>query len=111
MPPTLKPDVMHGVTLLIVREPTSCVCCDEPHGTSALPDSRRRGANTQVYTSDGIIRAPRVASDLARNHNGQLWPVELADVLESGVLWRVVKLHPTDFRDMDWSRFTATPRG
>ena len=48
---TLKPEVIRGLDLMIVRELTGGVYFGEPRGVETLPDGTRRGINTQVYTS------------------------------------------------------------
>ncbi len=102
---TLKPEVVRGVDMVIVRELTSGIYFGEPRGIETLADGRRRGVNTQVYTSDEIIRVARVAFELARSRSGRLCSVDKANVLESSVLWReeVVKLHSAEYRDVELS--------
>ena len=61
----LKPEIVRGLDIIIVRELTGGVYFGEPRGIETLPDGRRRGVNTQVYTSDEIVRIARVAFELA----------------------------------------------
>src|SRR5262245_10375447 len=106
---TLKPDLVRGLDLMIVRELTGGVYFGSPRGIEALPDGTRRGINTQVYTTPEIHRVARVAFELARKRGKKLCSVEKANVMESGVLWReeVTKLHAAEYRDVELSHMYA----
>ncbi len=106
---TLKPEVIEGLDLLIIRELTGGVYFGEPRGVTTLPDGTRRGINTQVYTTPEIIRVARVAFELARKRNNRVCSVEKANVMESGQLWReeVQKLHDAEYRDVELSHMYA----
>src|SRR5215469_3240265 len=106
---TLKPEVIHGLDMLIIRELTGGVYFGEPRGVTTLPDGTRRGINTQVYTTPEIIRVARVGFDLARKRGNKLCSVEKANVMESGQLWReeVQKLHDAEYRDVELSHMYA----
>ncbi|MGH6799571.1 MAG: isocitrate/isopropylmalate family dehydrogenase, partial [Roseiarcus sp.] len=69
---SLKPEVVEGLDIMIVRELTGGVYFGEPRGISTLPDGSRRGINTQVYTTGEIIRVARVAFELARKRRGRV---------------------------------------
>src|SRR5690606_11431517 len=58
---SLKPDLVRGLDILIVRELTGGVYFGTPRGIETLPDGTRRGVNTQVYTTPEIQRVARVA--------------------------------------------------
>ena len=85
---TLKPDVVQGLDILIVRESTGGVYFGEPRGIETLADGVRRGFNTEVYDTVEITRVAEVAFDLAGQRQGRLCSVEKANVMESGLLWR-----------------------
>src|SRR5215469_4886047 len=106
---TLKPEVIQGLDMLIIRELTGGVYFGEPRGVTTLPDGTRRGIDTQVYTTAEIIRVARVAFELARKRRNKLTPVEKANVMLTGVLWRdeVTKLHAAEFRDVELSHMYA----
>ena len=106
---TLKPEVIEGLDIIIVRELTGGVYFGEPRGIETLANGQRRGINTQVYTTEEIRRVARVSFELAQKRQGRLCSVEKANVMESGVLWReeVQKLHDEDFRDVALSHMYA----
>ena len=87
---TLKPDVVRGLDLMIVRESTGGIYFGEPRGIETGLDGKRRGIDTEVYTEDEIARVARVAFDLARSRRRHLTSVEKANVMQSGRLWRAV---------------------
>ena len=81
---TLKPDVIRGLDLMIVRESTGGLYFGEPRGIETLPDGQQRGTNTEVYTTHEIERVARVAFELARKRQNRVCSVEKANVMESG---------------------------
>jgi 3-isopropylmalate dehydrogenase len=96
---TLKPEIVRGLDILIVRELTGGVYFGTPRGIETLPNGERRGINTQVYTTSEIQRVARVAFDLAAKRGRKVTSCEKANVMESGVLWReeVQKVHDSEF--------------
>ena len=106
---SLKPDLVRGLDLLIVRELTGGVYFGEPRGIETLPDGSRRGINTQVYTDAEIRRVARVAFELARLRRNKVTSVEKANVMESGEMWReeVQKLHDRDYADVELDHMYA----
>ncbi len=99
---TLKPEVVRGVDLVIVRELTGGVYFGAPRGIERLADGTRRGVDTQVYTSPEIERVARAAFDLARTRRGHVCSVDKANVMKSGVLWReeVQRLRDEEYPDV-----------
>jgi 3-isopropylmalate dehydrogenase len=106
---SLKPELVQGLDLLILRELTGGVYFGEPRGIETLPDGSRRGVNTQVYTTGEIVRVARVGFELARKRHGKLCSVEKANVMESGVLWReeVQRLHDDEYGDVELTHMYA----
>jgi 3-isopropylmalate dehydrogenase len=106
---TLKPEVVAGLDIMIVRELTGGVYFGEPKGIETTPDGGRRGVNTQVYTDGEIRRVARVAFDLAGKRSRRVCSVDKANVMESGVLWReeVQKLHDQEFADIELTHMYA----
>lgn len=106
---TLKPEIVRGLDIMIVRELTGGVYFGEPRGITDIGNGERRGVNTQVYTTSEIIRIARVAFDLARQRNNKVCSCEKANVMESGLLWReeVTKLHAAEYSDVQLSHMYA----
>jgi 3-isopropylmalate dehydrogenase len=102
---SLKPELVAGLDLMIVRELTGGIYFGEPRGVERLPDGRRRGVNTEVYTEAEIERVVRVACDLARRRRGRVCEVDKANVMESGGLWREVaqQIRDADYPDVELS--------
>ena len=86
----LKPEVVSGIDIMVVRELTGGIYFGEPRGVEELGDGRRRGVNTLVYDSDEIERIAQVAFDIAGKRSGRVCSVDKANVLESTELWREV---------------------
>src|SRR5437588_7145707 len=86
----LKPDLVAGLDMIIVRELTGGIYFGEPRGVETLPDGSRRGINTEIYTEAEIERVVRAGFDLARQRQRRLCEVDKANVMESGGLWREV---------------------
>ncbi|MFP4271146.1 MAG: 3-isopropylmalate dehydrogenase [Alphaproteobacteria bacterium] len=105
---SLKPELVQGLDLMIVRELTGGVYFGEPRGIDDLGNGERRGFNTQVYDSFEIVRIGRVAFELAQKRSHRLCSVEKANVMESGVLWReeMTKL-AVDYPDVELSHMYA----
>ena len=87
---TLKPEVVRGLDVMIVRESTGGIYFGEPRGTETLADGHKVGFNTETYSTGEIERVARVAFELARKRSGRVCSVEKANVMESGLLWRQV---------------------
>jgi 3-isopropylmalate dehydrogenase len=106
---TLKPEVVAGLDIMIVRELTGGVYFGEPRGIETTPDGGRRGVNTQVYTDSEIRRVARVAFELAAKRSKRVCSVDKANVMESGVLWRqeVQKLHDQEYADIELTHMYA----
>jgi 3-isopropylmalate dehydrogenase len=87
---SLKPEIIRGLDLMIVRESTGGIYFGEPRGVETMANGKRRGIDTEVYTEDEIARVARVAFDLAAKRSGRMTSVEKANVMQSGRLWRAV---------------------
>jgi 3-isopropylmalate dehydrogenase len=84
---SLRPEVVQGIDILVVRELVSGIYYGEPRGIYPH-EHGQRGVNTMVYTSAEIQRVARLAFDLARKRRGKLTSADKANVLEVSVLWR-----------------------
>src|SRR6266566_3388979 len=102
---SLKPELVGGLDLMIVRELTGGIYFGEPRGLETMPDGVRRGINTEIYSETEIERVVRVACELARKRQGRVCEVDKANVMESGGLWREVaqRVRDTDYRDIELS--------
>ncbi len=87
---TLKPEVVFGLNILIVRELTGDIYFGQPRGVETLASGERRGINTMVYTESEVERICRVAFDLAMKRQRRVCSVDKANVLECTELWREV---------------------
>ncbi len=87
---TLKPEVIEGLDIMIVRELTGDIYFGKPRGIRTLENGERVGINTMIYNESEIRRIARVAFEIARQRNRRLCSVDKANVLESTELWRQV---------------------
>ncbi len=87
---SLKPEVVSGLDIMIVRELTGGIYFGQPRGVRELEGGERQGYNTYVYSESEIRRIGRVAFEAARQRNKKLCSVDKANVLEVTVLWREV---------------------
>jgi 3-isopropylmalate dehydrogenase len=87
---TLRPEVVAGLDIMIVRELTGDIYFGQPRGVRNLPSGEREGFNTMVYSESEIERIGHVAFDIARKRNKKLCSVDKANVLECTELWREV---------------------
>ncbi len=87
---SLRPDVVAGLDILIVRELTGDIYFGTPRGISTLPNGEREGYNTMRYSESEVRRIARVAFDAALKRGKRLCSVDKANVLETTELWRQV---------------------
>jgi 3-isopropylmalate dehydrogenase len=106
---TLRPDVVAGLDIVIVRELTGGVYFGEPRGIMEMNDGTRRAVDTQVYTTGEVQRIARVAFGLARLRSNKVASAEKSNVMHTGVLWRqeVQKLHGAEFSDVELTHILA----
>lgn len=90
---SLKPEIVSGLDILIVRELTGGIYFGEPRGIRRLESGERQGYNTYVYCEHEIERIGRVAFEMARKRGKKVCSVDKANVLEVTVLWREVMQH------------------
>ena len=87
---SLKPEVVSGLDILIVRELTGGIYFGEPRGIRTLENGEREGYNTYKYSESEIERIGRTAFEMARKRNKKVCSVDKANVLEATILWREV---------------------
>ena len=86
---TLKPEVVAGLDILIVRELTGDIYFGQPRGVRE-ENGERVGFNTMVYSESEIRRIAKVAFEAARKRNKKVCSVDKMNVLECTQLWRDV---------------------
>jgi 3-isopropylmalate dehydrogenase len=87
---TLKPEIVDGLDLIILRELTGDVYFGEPRGIRTLPNGEREGFNTMRYSESEVERIARVAFETAMGRRRKVCSVEKANVLETSQVWRDV---------------------
>ncbi len=87
---TLKPEVVSGLDIMIVRELTGGIYFGKPRGVRTLDNGEREGYNTLVYRESEISRISKVAFDIAARRDNRVCSVDKANVLECTELWREV---------------------
>lgn len=103
---SLKPEVVAGLDILIVRELTGGIYFGQPRGIRTLENGEQQGYNTHIYSESEINRIAKVAFELARTRNGgkggRVCSVDKANVLEVTELWKqtVTKLHEVHYSDV-----------
>ena len=87
---SLKPEIVAGLDILIVRELTGGIYFGEPRGIRTLENGEREGYNTYKYSESEVRRIAHLAFDLARKRDSRVCSVDKSNVLEATVLWREV---------------------
>jgi len=106
---SLKPDIVRGLDIIIVRESTGGIYFGEPRGIHNDAKGKRVGIDTEVYSEDEIARVARVAFDLARKRRNKVTSTEKANVMQTGRLWRAVvsEIHKAEFADVELEHMYA----
>ncbi len=101
---TLKPDVVAGLDIMIVRELTGDIYFGQPRGVRVLENGERQGFNTMVYSESEVERIGHTAFKIARKRNKKVCSVDKANVLECTELWREVMIRVArDYPDVSLS--------
>ena len=101
---TLKPEVVSGLDIMIVRELTGGIYFGQPRGVRTLDDGQRQGYNTLVYSESEVERIGRNAFDIAMKRDRRLCSVDKANVLEVTEMWRdVMNEVSKDYPDVELS--------
>ena len=87
---SLKPEIVAGLDIMIVRELTGGIYFGQPRGIRELENGEKQGFNTLVYAEHEIERIVRSACDIAMKRGKKLCSVDKANVLEVTELWREV---------------------
>ena len=106
---SLKPEIVSGLDIMIVRELTGGIYFGEPRGIKHIDNGQRKGINTHTYTSNEIQRVARVAFDLAKKRNNKVTSCEKSNVMEAGQLWKeeVESLHKAEYNDVSLEHMLA----
>ena len=106
---TLKPEIVSGLDIMIVRELTGGIYFGEPRGIKPIDNGERKGINTHTYTTSEIQRVARVAFDLAKKRKNKVTSCEKSNVMEAGLLWKeeVQELHDKEFKDVELNHMLA----
>ena len=106
---TLKPEIVSGLDIMIVRELTGGIYFGEPRGIKPIDNGEREGINTHTYTTSEIQRVARVAFDLAKKRKNKVTSCEKSNVMEAGLLWKeeVQEMHDKEFKDVELNHMLA----
>jgi 3-isopropylmalate dehydrogenase len=100
---SLKPEVVAGLDILIVRELTGDIYFGQPRGIRE-ENGERVGFNTMVYSESEIRRIGKVAFEAARKRDKRVCSVDKMNVLEATQLWRDVMIElSADYPDVELS--------
>lgn len=98
---SLKPELVAGLDMLIVRELNGGIYVGQPRGIRTLENGEREGFNTMVYRESEIERITRIAFEAARQRQRRVCSVDKANALEVSELWReVVERVAKDYSDI-----------
>ena len=106
---TLKPEIVSGLDIMIVRELTGGIYFGEPRGIEPIKNNERKGINTHSYTTTEIKRIAKVAFDLAKKRKNKVTSCEKSNVMEAGVLWReeVQDLKDKEYKSVELEHMLA----
>ncbi len=110
---SLKPKLVEGLDILIVRELTGGVYFGEPKEIIDLGNGQKRGIDTQIYDTYEIERIAGVAFELARTRKNTVCSMEKRNVMKSGVLWNqvVTETHKRAYSDVKLEHMLADAGG
>lgn len=102
---SLKPEIVSGLDILIVRELTGGIYFGQPRGIRVLENGEKQGYNTDVYSESEIKRIAKVAFELASLRGGKVCSVDKANVLEVTELWKqtVTAMQQADYPNINLS--------
>jgi len=106
---SLKPEIVSGLDIMIVRELTGGIYFGEPRGIKPIENGERKGINTHSYTSSEIIRVAKVAFELAQKRNKKVTSCDKSNVMEAGILWReeVQKVKDEEYSNIELNHMLA----
>jgi 3-isopropylmalate dehydrogenase len=106
---SLKPEIISGLDIMIVRELTGGIYFGEPRGIMPIENGERKGINTHTYTTSEIHRVARVAFELAKKRKNKVTSCEKSNVMEAGQLWKeeVQVLRDKEFKKVELKHMLA----
>ncbi len=112
---TIKPEVIKGLDLLIVRELTGGIYFGAPRGIETLENGEQHGYNTMTYKTSEITRIGKVAFEMAKTRakasgkKAKVCSVDKANVLEVTELWKqtIINMQQADYPDVELSHMYA----
>ena len=110
---SLKPELVEGLDILIIRELTGGVYFGEPKTITDLGNGQKRAVDTQVYDTYEIERIASVAFEMARTRKNTVCSMEKRNVMKSGVLWNqvVTQTHKDKYSDVKLEHMLADAGG
>ena len=87
---SLKPELVAGLDILIVRELTGGIYFGQPRESKVLDNGERMAYDTLPYSESEIRRIAKVGFDMARVRNRKLCSVDKANVLDTSMFWREI---------------------
>ena len=110
---SLKPELVEGLDILIIRELTGGVYFGEPKEIIDIGNGQKRGIDTQVYDTYEIERIGGVAFEMARTRNNRVCSMEKRNVMKSGVLWNqvITATHKEKYADVQLEHMLADAGG
>ncbi len=101
---TLRPEVVAGLDIMILRELTGDIYFGQPRGRRQTAAGEREGFDTMLYSESEIRRIAHVGFQTARKRGRKLCSVDKANVLDTSILWReVVTEVAKDYADVELS--------
>ncbi len=87
---SLKPELVEGLDIMILRELTGDIYFGQPRGRRQTESGEDEGFDTMRYSVSEVERIARVGFDIAQKRNQRLCSVDKANVLDTSILWREV---------------------
>jgi 3-isopropylmalate dehydrogenase len=101
---TLKPEVVEGLDIMILRELNGGLYYAQPRGIETEASGQRVGFNTMRYSESEVARIGHVAFETARKRRKKVCSVDKSNVLETSALWREVMIRVgRDYPDVELS--------
>ncbi|HEY1759816.1 MAG TPA: 3-isopropylmalate dehydrogenase [Bryobacteraceae bacterium] len=99
---SLKPGIVEGLDLIILRELNGDIYYGEPRGFETTSSGEKRGFNTMCYTESEVERIGHAAFQAARKRRKKVCSVDKSNVLETSALWREVMIRVgRDYPDVE----------